>query len=142
MNEQDIRRIVVEMMQNTQYSVAKVPYHVHTGTDSNRIAARNLQYALFPTATTTNGTTAVYVFDATNAPINPTITGVFLVSSDTTAGNISVYNSGKTVATLVKGTVAGAMVGATSLSNSTMATNVTVKSDSAGNSTVFMTFST
>lgn len=142
MDQNEVRDIFQQLLKESQYNVAKIPSHTHQGIDSNRITFRDLLSTLFCVATTTNGTAPVFVFTANNSPINATITGIFLVSKDTTAGNITIYNSGKTVATLVKGTTAGAMIGATSLANSTSASLVTVASDSAGNSTVFMTFST
>jgi len=90
----------------------------------------------------TNGTTAVSVFGATGLPYAVTITGVFLVAQDTTAGNITVENPAATVVcTIAKGTTAGVTVGATTLANTTVAagTNLIVKSSSAGNARVFIT---
>jgi len=95
-------------------------------------------------AANTNGTTAVSVFGASGLPVAITITGVFLVSQDTTAGNITVENPASTVVcTIAKGTVAGVTVGATTLANTTVAagTNLVVDSSSAGNARVFITFS-
>lgn len=94
-------------------------------------------------AVNTNGTSAVSVFGASGIPTNATITGVYLVSLDTTAGNITVENPAATVvATIAKGTASGALVGATSLANTayTSGTNLIVKSSSAGNATVFIAF--
>lgn len=94
-------------------------------------------------ATDTNGTTAVSVFGSSGLSYDITITGVFLISKDTTAGNITVENpAGTTVCTIAKGTSAGALVGATSLSSATVSagTNLVVDSSSAGNATVFITF--
>lgn len=91
----------------------------------------------------TNGTTAVSVFGASGLPVAATITGVYLVSLDTTAGNITVENPASTVvATIAKGTVAGVMVGATTLANTALAagTNLVVDSSTAGNARVFITF--
>lgn len=90
----------------------------------------------------TDGTTAVSVW-ADGAPANLTITGVYLISLDTTAGNITVENPASTVVcTIAKGTTAGVMVGATSLANTTVAvgTDVVVDSSSAGNAKVFITY--
>ena len=68
----------------------------------------------FTVAADTNGTTAVSVFGASGLGVDVTITGVFLVSQDTTAGNITVENPASTVVcTIAKGTTAGALVGAT-----------------------------
>jgi len=97
----------------------------------------------FTVAADTNGTTAVSVFGASGLDTAITITGVFLVSQDTTAGNITVENPAATVVcTIAKGTSAGVTVGATTLSNTTVAagTNVVVDSSSAGNARVFITF--
>lgn len=91
----------------------------------------------------TNGTTAVSVFGASGLPYGIVITGVWLVSLDTTAGNITVEAPASTVVcTIAKGTTAGALVGATTLSNTTVAagTNVVVDSSTAGNARVFITF--
>ena len=99
----------------------------------------------FTVAADTNGTTAVSVFGASGLSVAVTITGVYLISKDTTAGNITVENPASTVvATIAKGTSAGVLVGATSLANTTVAagTNLVVDSSSAGNATVFITFTT
>lgn len=141
-DENQVRMIVQSMLKDAQYSVAKVPAHTHNRIDSLPVAQHDLTNTLGIVAADTSGTATIAVFTPENRPIQPTITGVFLISKDTTAGNVSIYNSGKTVATIVKGTTAGAFVGATSLSNSTSATNVTVASDSAGSATVFLTYKT
>lgn len=94
-------------------------------------------------AADTNGTTAVSVFGSTGLPVAITITGVFLVSQDTTAGNITVENPASTVVcTIAKGTTLGALVGATTLANTSVAagTNLVVDSSTAGNARVFITF--
>lgn len=95
----------------------------------------------FQVAKNTNGTTPVNVIAAT-VPFNCTITGVYLISLDTTAGNITVADTAGTVATIAKGTVAGVMVGATSLANTsiTSGNTLTIVSSSAGNANVFITF--
>lgn len=97
----------------------------------------------FTVATDTDGTTAVSVFGASGLDVAVTITGVFLISQDTTAGNITVENpASTTVCTIAKGTASGACVGATTLSDTTVAagTNLVVDSSSAGNARVFITF--
>lgn len=91
----------------------------------------------------TNGTTAVSVFGTSGLPYAITITGVYLVSLDTTAGNVTVEAPASTVvATIAKGASAGALVGATSLANTSVpaGTNVVVDSSSAGNATVFIQY--
>lgn len=97
----------------------------------------------FTVAADTNGTTAVSVFGASGLNVPVTITGVYLVSQDTTDGNITVENPASTVVcTIAKGTSTGALVGATTLSNTTVAagTNLVVDSSTAGNARVFITF--
>lgn len=97
----------------------------------------------FTIAADTNGTTAVPVFPTGGAPCALTITGVYLVSQDTTTGNITVENPASTVVcTIAKGATSGALVGATTLSNTSVAegTVVVVDSSSAGNARVFVTF--
>ena len=99
------------------------------------------QYSVI--AADTNGTTAVSVFGASGLGYAVTITGVFLVAQDTTAGNITVENPASTVVcTIAKGTTAGVCVGATTLANTSVAagTNVVVDSSSAGNARVFITY--
>lgn len=87
----------------------------------------------------TNGTTNVNVF---TAPVDLTITGVFLGALDTTAGNITVLNGSDTVVTIAKGTTAGAMVHGTTLANASVSagTVVQVDSSSAGNARVYITY--
>lgn len=91
----------------------------------------------------TSATTAVSVFGASGLDQAITITGVFLASLDTTAGNITVEApASTTVVTIAKGTSAGTIVGGTTLSNTSVAagTNVVVDSSSAGNARVFITY--
>lgn len=97
----------------------------------------------FTVAADTNGTTPVDVIAAT-VPFACTITGVYLISEDTTAGNITLADTAGTVATIAKGTSAGVMVGATSLANTSVALGdtLTIVSSSAGNARVFITFTT
>lgn len=96
----------------------------------------------FSVATDTNGTTNVDVFDSAGAPFPLTITAVYLISKDTTAGNITVLQGANTVCTIAKGTTAGAMVGATSLANTVYAMGdvFQVDSSSTGNATVIINF--
>lgn len=94
-------------------------------------------------ATTGAGTTAVSVFGASGLPYAITITGIYLISADTTAGNVTVEAPASTVvATIAKGTAAGALVGATSLANTSVpaATNVIIDCSSAGVAQVFITY--
>ena len=94
-------------------------------------------------ATQTNGTTPVSVFGTTGLGFAATITGVFVISNDITAGNITVENpAGTVVATVAKGTTAGVMTGAVTLANTALAagTNLVVNSSSAGNAQVFITY--
>lgn len=95
----------------------------------------------FQVAKDTTNTTPVNVFAAT-VPFACTITGVYVISKDTTAGNITVADTAGTVATIAKGTSAGVMVGATSLANTSVSAGntLTIVSSSAGEATVFITF--
>ena len=113
-----------------------------------KIAAANVTGAklstgvgYFTVAKTTNGTSPVDVIAAT-VPFDCTITGVYLISNDTTAGNITVADTAGTVATIAKGATAGVLVGATSLANTsvTSGNTLTIVSSSAGDATVFITF--
>lgn len=143
-DENRVREIFREMAQDNQYQVSSVFYHEHNGTDAPKVPFSNLANnpTQFCAVKDTDGTTPVAVFSNGNAQFPMTIKGIFLISKDTTAGNITVKNAGNTIATIAKGTTSGAMVGATSLSNTTYyAGNAfTIVSDSAGNSTVFICF--
>ncbi len=90
------------------------------------------------------GTTAVSVFGAAGLPYAINITGVYLISQDTTATNVTVEAPASTVvATIAKGTAAGAFVGAVSLANNTAipaGTNVIIDGSGAGLAQVFITF--
>jgi len=90
----------------------------------------------------TNGTTNVSVFGADGLGQDITITGVFAISLDTTAGNITVENGASTVVTIAKGTVAGVTVGGVTLANTAVAagTDLQVDSSSAGNARVYITY--
>lgn len=93
--------------------------------------------------TTGAGTTAVSVFGTSGLGYAITITGVYLISNDTTAGNVTVEAPASTVvATIAKGTTAGALVGATSLANTSVpaGTNVIIDCSSAGVAQVFIAF--
>lgn len=91
-----------------------------------------------------NGTTAVSVFGSAGLDYAINITGVFLIARDTTATNITVEApAATTVCTIAKGTSAGALVGATSLSNNTSiaaGTDVVVDGSSTGIAQVFITY--
>lgn len=92
-------------------------------------------------AVNTNGTTPVNVFAAA-LTFNLTVTGMYLISDDATAGNITLADTAGTIAVIAKGTVSGAMVGATSLANTpvSIGNTLTVVSSTAGNATVFVTY--
>jgi hypothetical protein len=91
-----------------------------------------------------NGTTAVSVFGASGLPYAIDITGVYLISRDTTATNVTVEAPASTVvSTIAKGTAAGALVGASSLANNTSiaaGTDVILDGSGAGVAQVFITF--
>lgn len=98
--------------------------------------------AYFTVAADTNGTTPVNVFGSGGAPTALTVTGVFVVAQDTTAGNILLKQAANTVVTIAKGTTSGGVVGGTTLANTAYAASdvCTVESSSAGNARVFITF--
>lgn len=91
-----------------------------------------------------DGTTAVSVFGASGLDYAIDITGVYLIARDTTATNITVEApASTTVATIAKGTAAGALVGASSLANNTSiaaGTNVVIDGSSTGVAQVFITY--
>lgn len=118
---------------------------VEVGIAAGGVAASKLASGVdrFVAVADTNGTTAVSVFGASGLAHAITITGVYLVSLDTTTGNITVENPASTVVcTIAKGATAGALVGATTLSNTAVAagTNLVVDSSSAGNARVYITY--
>lgn len=99
------------------------------------------QAGYFTVAKTTNGTTPVNVFGAT-VPFTCTITGAYLISDDTTAGTITIADTAGTITTIAKGSTSGVMTGSVSLANITVTAGntLTIVSSSAGNATVFLTF--
>ena len=96
----------------------------------------------FTVAVDTNSTTPVNVFGAGGAPVALTVKSVKVISKDTTAGDIILKQAANTVATIAKGTDAGAVIGAVSLANTsyTAADVCTVESSSAGEATVEIVF--
>jgi hypothetical protein len=96
-------------------------------------------------AVTTNGTTPANIFGATNG-FAGTITGAFVIATDATAGNITLATTAGTVATIAKGTSAGGLVGATTVSNTTVASDGTctvvssVALAAGGQATIFVVF--
>lgn len=127
-----------------QYTVSLVPYHVHNNLDAPPIPYSNISGApqFFTVVATTNGTTNVNVFSANGAPFPMTVVSVFLIANDATAGDITVLRRSDTVCTIAKGTTSGALVGATSVSNTVYRAGdaCQVDSSSAGNATVYITF--
>ena len=144
LTRQDVQKMIEEYADSAQYGVRKVAFHVHNNLDSPQIPYGSLTQAphYYTVAKNTNGTTNVNVFGTGGAPFPLTAVGVFVISLDTTAGNITLLRRADTVCTIAKGTVAGVMVGATSLSNTTYKTGdvCQVDSSTAGNATVFITF--
>lgn len=148
MERQEIIQLIQSEIARVQtkelFSPAKTPFHTHNNLDAPRVSFSNLVNApqTFVIAADTNGTTNVNVFGAGGVPYNLTITGVYLISKDTTAGNITVLRGTSTVATIAKGTTTGALVGATSLANTsyTIGQACQVDSSTAGNATVFITY--
>jgi hypothetical protein len=129
-----------ELGQNPQVLVPRVGFDAPVADQQGQVSL-DLTEAI--KVANTNGTTAVSVFGSAGLPYSITITGVFLVAQDTTTGNITLEAPASTVVcTVAKGATAGALVGATTLSNTTVAagTNVVVDSSSAGNARVFITY--
>ena len=91
---------------------------------------------------TTNGQTPVNVFGAGGAPCALTILGAFIVSQDTTTGNITLQQASNTVFTAAKGSVAGVFVDSGTISNAVYAAAdvCTVLSSSGGNAKVYIFF--
>ncbi len=89
------------------------------------------------------GTTAASVFGTAGLPYGITIKRIWLISNDTTAGNVTVEAPASTVvATIAKGATAGALVGAVSYANTVVPanTNVIIDCSSAGVAQVFITY--
>lgn len=109
------------------------------GTYQNITNAYGAEVGMNLAVANTDGTNAVSVFGTVGLPYAITIVGVTLVAQDTTAGNITVEAPAATVVvTIAKGATSGALVGGTTLANTVVpaATNVIVKSSSAGNARV------
>lgn len=89
----------------------------------------------------TTGTTPVNVLAATN-PFAGTIRSIYINSLDTTAGNIVIKTTAGTVATIAKGTTAGALVSSGTLANTSFTKGgiLTIESSTAGNAAVFITY--
>jgi hypothetical protein len=120
------------------------PLVVHTDGQDSGLVIDGLKHNVHTVAVNTNGTAAVNVIDAAGAPCAITIKAVQVTALDTTAGNITVQQGANTVCTIAKGTTAGVITGASSLSHTAYAKGdvFTVKSSSAGNATVLITFAT
>lgn len=94
------------------------------------------------TCVSTAGTTDTDVFGSTNG-FKGTVTGVYLIAKDATAANITLIGPEGTYCTIAKGTSAGGLVGATSLSYTAISKDGTLKvdsSDNTGNAFVFITY--
>lgn len=103
----------------------------------------NLDLGETSIARATTGTTPVPMFETSilgTTPFPFTVHAVYVISNDTTAGNIILKNGSSTVCTIAKGTVAGVMVGAPSLSSASYVSGAvcTIQSSSAGNATLIM----
>jgi len=90
---------------NVSITAAKIATKAVTG------AKLSVGKGYFTVAVLTDGTTPVNVFGVGGAPVALTVTSVKTISQDTTAGNIILKQAAATVATIAKGTVAGALVG-------------------------------
>lgn len=143
---EEAERLLDENSTVNQFALSQTSFHTHNGIDSQKIQWKSLLNApnYFCVTVNTNGTTAVDVFASTGVPYPLTVTGVFVISKDTTAGNITLSRRTDTVCTIAKGATAGALVGATSVSNNTYNKGDACKvvSSSAGNVTVFIAFIT
>jgi hypothetical protein len=129
-----------EVVQNP--SSIKMGSGITSSTDNQGEATLNLTESVI--SAVSNGTTAVSVFGSAGLPYPITIKSVYLIARDTTATNITVEAPASTVvATIAKGTVAGVLVGATSLANTTVPanTNVILDGSSTGVAQVFITYS-
>ena len=98
------------------------------------------------TCVSTNATTPVILFGNPSV-FSGTITGCFLIAKGGTAANITLKsgNAASTVCTIAKGTSTGALVGASSLSNTTISGSATIQIVSSGANTeadayVFVTY--
>lgn len=144
LTRKDVQDMIDAEATSAQYGVRKVPFHVHNNLDSPQIPYGSLTQAphFFTAVKNTTGTVNQNVFGTGGAPFPMTIVGVYLISLDATAGNVTVLRRADTVCTIAKGATAGAMVGATSLANTTYKTGDVCQVDcsSAGISTVFITF--
>lgn len=148
MNEQQVRNIIQQEIASAQkdalYSVKNASAETHNGIDAPKISYGNLINTVpyHVVAVSTNGTTAVNVFGVSGLQYSFTITSVVVLSLDTTAANITISNNGSTVASVAKGTVAGVLTGAPSLSyvNYKSGEPFTVVSSSTGNAIVFVYF--
>lgn len=98
----------------------------------------------FVVTTKTNSTTPVNVFGGGGVPVGGIIvTSVVSQSLDTTASNIIVKNDGSAIATIAKGTAAGACIADTGAGTGyacSAATPFTVESSGAGEARVMITF--
>lgn len=105
--------------------------------------ALNLNALQFTFSGVTNGTTPVSVSPAGNAGPTPApfqLKYIYLISLDTTAGNITIKNNAATVSTVAKGTTTGAYIPVLSAANITFnpGDTLSIVSSSAGNA--FVTF--
>lgn len=146
MNEKDILKLIRREIEadnvKAQYGVSRVPYHTHNNTDSSLIPYLQNTLGYLQVSAVTNGTTSVNVFSPFSTPANLVVTGIFLIALDATAGNITVACAGNTIATIAKGATMSALIGATSLANTTCpkGSTFTIVSSTAGNAMVFITF--
>ena len=148
MTEQEIQQMIDNSIQKYDRSSLKVPRHTHNGVDSPQINPKDLlsySYYIAPgvIVVLTNGTAPQNIFGTnTVAPFNFKYTQILTVSTDTTAGNITVSNNGNTVSVIAKGSSVGnlAAAGAVSNQNQVQGTPATVVSSSAGNAFIIIFF--
>lgn len=99
----------------------------------------NLLFGESSVARPTNGATPLGIFTGTTNLICPfpiRIHAIYVVSVDTSAGNITLKNGASTITTIAKGTVAGAMIGAATASNTTVNGGAVLSMESDGGNVI------
>lgn len=97
MNEQQIRQIVREELRKAQFNVSSIPFHIHNGTDSNRIPLRSivesaeLSAVLGPSASESGVLNPINI--GVSTPPNPTIIPVPIIQGYG-VGPFSTFNPG------------------------------------------------
>ncbi len=126
------------VLQQSQYGIFGVPFHVHNGVDSGQITSRDIlgfppalsqQIALYVT-----GTTVVDVFTTPTAQVTGTVT-LFATVSHGSAGTAVLWGTtAGTIATIYCGGTAGVYVGSSSNVNARVVTGDTLHITPTGGS--------